>query len=75
MAFDSLSENSEIYLKNSGLGGKLSEADVKEVMREIRMALLSADVNYKVAKDFVAQVSERALGADVLESYSRSAGH
>lgn len=68
MAFDSLSEKLGNIFKKLRSRGKLSEADVKEVMREIRMALLSADVNYKVAKDFVAQVSERALGADVLES-------
>ena len=48
--------------------GKLTPADVKEGMREIRLALLEADVNYKVAKDFVAAVSERAVGAEVLES-------
>ena len=68
MAFDSLSEKLGNIFKKLRSRGKLSEADIKEVMREIRMALLSADVNYKVAKDFVAQVSERALGADVLES-------
>lgn len=68
MAFDSLSEKLGNIFKRLRSRGKLSEADVKEVMREIRMALLSADVNYKVAKDFVAQVSERATGSDVLES-------
>lgn len=68
MAFDSLSEKLGNIFKKLRSRGKLSESDVKEVMREIRMALLSADVNYKVAKDFVAQVSERATGADVLES-------
>ena len=68
MAFDSLSEKLGNIFRKLKNRGKLSEADVKEVMREIRMALLSADVNFKVAKDFVAQVSERATGADVLES-------
>ncbi len=68
MAFDSLSEKLGNIFRKLKSRGKLSEADVKEVMREIRMALLSADVNFKVAKDFVAQVSERATGADVLES-------
>ena len=48
--------------------GRLSEADVKEAMREIRMALLEADVNFKVVKEFIAKVTERAVGADVLES-------
>ena len=68
MAIDSLSEKLGNIFRKLKNRGKLSEADVKEVMREIRMALLSADVNFKVAKDFVAQVSERATGADVLES-------
>ena len=48
--------------------GKLTEADVKAGMREIKLALLEADVNFKVVKDFVAKVSERAVGSDVLES-------
>ena len=68
MAFDSLSEKLGNIFRKLKSRGKLSAADVKEVMREIRMALLSADVNFKVAKDFVAQVSERATGTDVLES-------
>ncbi|MBQ4647909.1 MAG: signal recognition particle receptor subunit alpha, partial [Clostridia bacterium] len=51
--------------KNSG---KLTEADVKAGMREIKLALLEADVNFKVVKDFIAKVSERAVGSDVLES-------
>ena len=48
--------------------GKLSESDVKEAMREVRLALLEADVNYKVAKDFTKTVTERAVGSDVMES-------
>jgi len=48
--------------------GKLTEADIKAAMREVRMALLEADVNYKVAKDFCAKVSERAMGQEVMES-------
>ena len=48
--------------------GRLSEADIKEAMREVRLALLEADVSYKVVKDFVKKVSERAVGTDVLES-------
>ena len=54
----------------SGLTGKgqLTEADVDAAMREIRMALLEADVNYKVVKEFVAKVRERAVGSDVMKS-------
>ncbi|MFH3639424.1 signal recognition particle receptor subunit alpha, partial [Acinetobacter baumannii] len=48
--------------------GKVSEADVKEMMREVRLALLEADVNFKVVKDFVKRVSERAVGQDVMKS-------
>ena len=68
MAFEGLSEKlSGVFKKLKGRG-KLSESDVKEAMRQVRMALLEADVNYKVAKDFVATVTERAVGAEVLES-------
>jgi peptide/nickel transport system ATP-binding protein len=68
MAFESLSEKlGNVFRKLKGRG-KLTETDIKSVMREIRLALLAADVNYGVAKDFTAKVSERALGADVLES-------
>jgi len=68
MAFESLSEKlGNVFRKLKGRG-KLTEADIKSVMREIRLALLAADVNYGVAKDFTAKVGERALGADVLES-------
>ena len=48
--------------------GKLTEADVKAGMREVKLALLEADVNFKVVKDFVAKVTERAVGSEVLES-------
>lgn len=68
MAFDSLSDKLGAVFKKLRLRGKLKESDIKEVMREIRLALLEADVNYKVAKDFVAAVSEKAVGAEVLES-------
>ena len=68
MAFEGLSEKlSSVFRKLKGRG-KLTETDIKSVMREIRLALLAADVNYNVAKDFTAKVSERALGSDVLES-------
>ncbi|MBQ6051955.1 MAG: signal recognition particle protein [Clostridia bacterium] len=68
MAFESLSEKLGSIFKKLKSHGKLTESDIKAVMREIRLALLSADVNYNVVKDFVASVSERATGADVLES-------
>ncbi len=68
MAFESLSEKLSNVFKKLKTKGRLSEADVKEAMREVRMALLEADVSYKVVRDFVKTVSERATGADVLES-------
>jgi len=70
MAFESLSEKLSAAFKKLRGKGRLSEADVKEAMREVRLALLEADVSYKVVKDFVKKVSERAVGADVLESLS-----
>lgn len=68
MAFESLTERLSGVFKKLRGKGKLSEADIKTAMREVRMALLEADVNYKVAKDFCAQVSERAMGQEVMES-------
>ncbi|MBQ2605086.1 MAG: signal recognition particle protein [Clostridia bacterium] len=68
MAFEGLSEKLSNAFKRLKNKGKLTEADVKEAMREVRMALLEADVNYKVAKDFTAKITERAVGADVMES-------
>ena len=68
MAFESLTEKLSATFKRLRGKGRLSEADVKEAMKEIKMALLEADVNFKVVKDFVAAVSERAVGADVMES-------
>ena len=68
MAFESLSEKLSAAFKRLRSKGKLSESDIKSAMREVRMALLEADVNYKVAKDFVAKVSERAVGQAVMES-------
>ncbi|MBR4953856.1 MAG: signal recognition particle protein [Oscillospiraceae bacterium] len=70
MAFESLSEKLNAAFKKLRGKGRLSEADIKEAMREVRLALLEADVSYKVVKDFVKNVSERAVGADVLESLS-----
>ncbi|MCH5320956.1 MAG: signal recognition particle protein [Eubacterium sp.] len=68
MAFEGLSERLENSFKKLRAKGKLTEADVKEAMREVRLALLEADVNYKVSKEFTAKVTERAIGADVMES-------
>ncbi len=68
MAFEGLSEKLGAAFKRLRSKGKLSESDVKEAMREVRLALLEADVNYKVVKDFVAKVSERAVGGEVLQS-------
>ncbi len=66
--FQSLSEKLENAFKKFKSKGKLTEADIKAGMREIKLALLEADVNFKVVKDFINNVSERAVGADVLES-------
>ena len=68
MAFESLTERLNGVFKKLRGKGKLSEADIKAAMREVRMALLEADVNYKVAKDFCSKVSERAMGQEVMES-------
>ncbi len=68
MAFESLSEKLSAAFKRLRSKGKLNEADIKAAMREVRMALLEADVNYKVAKDFVAAVSKQAVGQAVMES-------
>ncbi len=68
MPFEGLSQRLENSFKKLRAKGKLNESDVKEVMREVRLALLEADVNYKVAKDFTAKVTERAIGKDVMES-------
>ena len=66
--FDSLSERLRRTLAGLTGRGRVSEADVEAAMREVRLALLEADVNYRVVKDFVARVRERAVGADVLDS-------
>ena len=70
MAFESLSEKLNAAFKRLRGKGRLTPSDVKEAMREVRMALLEADVSYKVVKDFTKSVTERASGADVLESLS-----
>ncbi len=68
MAFEGLADKLSNAFKKLRSKGKLSEADVKEAMREVRLALLEADVNYKVAKEFTGKVTERAIGAEVMES-------
>lgn len=68
MAFESLSEKLSSAFKKLTGKGRLKEADVKEAMREVKLALLEADVNFKVVKDFVKRVTERAVGTDILES-------
>ena len=68
MSFQSLSEKLNNAFKKFRNKGKLTEADVKEGMREIKLALLEADVNFKVVREFVKTVSERAVGSEVLES-------
>lgn len=70
MAFESLSEKLNAAFKRLRGKGRLTAADVKEAMREVRMALLEADVSYKVVKDFTKSVTERASGAEVLEALS-----
>lgn len=68
MAFNSLTEKLSDTFKRLRSKGKLSEKDVKEAMREVRLALLEADVNYKVAKDFTNKIIERSIGSEVMES-------
>ena len=68
MAFEGLTAKLNAAFKKLRGKGRLSESDIKEAMREIRLALLEADVSYKVVKDFVKSVSERCVGKDVLES-------
>ena len=68
MAFEGLSEKLSSAFKRLRSKGKLSEKDVKDSMREVRLALLEADVNYKVAKEFTDKVTERAIGEEVMQS-------
>ena len=68
MAFEGLSDKLDSAFKKLRSKGSLNESDVKEAMREVRLALLEADVSYKVAKDFTARVTEKAIGAKVMES-------
>src|ERR1041384_6827846 len=66
--FDSLSEKLQSVFKNLRGYGKLTEKNVADALREVRLALLEADVNYKVAKDFIERKKKRALGQEVLTS-------
>lgn len=68
MAFESLSDKLSAVFKRLKSKGRPTEQDVKNVMREVRLALLEADVNYKVAKEFTAKVAERAVGSEVMQS-------
>ena len=66
MAFDSLSEKLQNVFKNLRSKGRLTEDDVKAALKEVKMALLEADVNFKVVKGFIKDVQERAVGQDVM---------
>ena len=68
MPFESLSERFQAAFKKLRGKGKLSEEDITEALKEMRRALLEADVNYKIVKEFIADVNEKALGQDVLKS-------
>ena len=68
MAFEGLTEKLSAAFKKLRGKGRVTEADVKTAMREIRLALLEADVSYKVVKDFIRTTTDRCVGADVLES-------
>ena len=72
LAFEGLSDRLESAFRNLRSKGSLTEADVRSAMREVRMALLEADVNYKVAKDFTNTVTEKAIGEKVMESLTPS---
>ena len=68
MIFEGLADRLQETFKKLRGHGKLTEDDVKSAMKEVRMALLEADVNFKVVKDFVKRVTERAIGQDVMEA-------
>jgi signal recognition particle subunit SRP54 len=67
MAFESLSQKFQNIFSNLRKKGRLTEADLKLATREVKMALLEADVNFKVVKQFITTITERALGSDVME--------
>jgi signal recognition particle subunit SRP54 len=68
MAFEGLADRLQNTIQKIRGKGKVNEADVKEMMREVRLALLEADVNFKVVKEFVKKVSERAIGQEVMQA-------
>ena len=68
MAFENLADKLSAAFKKLRIKGKITESDVKDAMREIRLALLEADVNYKVAKEFTNTVAEKCIGEKVMES-------
>ena len=68
MAFEGLSSRLQAITRKLGGKARITESDLKEVMREVKLALLEADVNYKIVKEFVNIVQEKALGQDVLKS-------
>ena len=69
MAFESLSDKLQNVFKNLRSKGRLTEADVKASLKEVKMALLEADVNFKVVKQFINSVTERAVGQDVMNRW------
>ena len=71
MAFDSLSEKLQNVFKNLRSKGRLTEDDVKTALKEVKMALLEADVNFRVVKKFVKDVQERAIGQDVMSGLNQ----
>lgn len=68
MAFEGLSSRLQAITRKLGGKARITESDLKDVMREVKLALLEADVNYKIVKDFINTVQEKALGQDVLKS-------
>ena len=68
MAFDSLSEKLQNVFKGLRSKGRLTEDDVKAALKEVKLALLEADVNFKVVKEFISNIHDKALGQDVLKS-------
>ena len=68
MAFEGLSSRLQLITRKLGGKARITESDLKDVMREVKLALLEADVNYKIVKEFVNTVEEKALGQDVLKS-------
>ncbi len=76
MAFEGLADRLQSTIQKIRGKGKVTEADVKAMMREVRLALLEADVNFKVVKDFTKKVRERAIGQEVMKSlHTWSASH